>query len=88
MYRCKECGAEFEDLVECHQDGGCYETDYGVGSLFPDHHYYPSVDYMGCPNCGAEASACYELEYCNRCGRYVNELYDGLCEDCCDELEK
>ena len=26
------------------------------------------------------------MEYCEDCGREFNELYDGLCQDCDDEM--
>lgn len=90
MYKCSECGAVFEDLAECHQEGGCYEADFGVYSDFPDHHYYPAVDYIGCPECGADEDCCDELVECDRCSTFVEETYEtvfgSLCDNCYDDL--
>ncbi len=86
MYKCSECDAQFEDLVEIHKPGGCYEADYGVYSDFDSHTYYAAVDYMGCPHCGAHEDDCYELEECERCGCFADDVDRGLCDCCYDEL--
>lgn len=86
MYKCSECDAVFEDLIEIHKSGGCYEADYGVYSDFDSHTYYPAVDYLGCPHCHASEDDCYELEECERCGEFTDEVYRGLCDSCYSDL--
>lgn len=97
MYRCRECGHIFEELADIHKDGGCYEADYGVYFDFPDHHYYPSVDYKGCPNCEAFEDDIEEVVECDSCGEYYpqDDLYDTtgcinggigfICEQCWED---
>ena len=90
MYKCSECGAEFEELEEWHKEGGCYEANYGVYFDFPDHHYYPATTYMGCPKCGADEDDVAELVECDRCNTMVEETWDtaygNLCENCYDDM--
>lgn len=86
MYKCSECDTIFEELIEIHEPGGCYEADYGVYSDFESHNYYPPVEYMGCPHCKAHADDCYELVECERCGELVDELWDGMCDCCHDDM--
>ena len=48
MYRCNNCDEIFDEPESERID---LESYYGVGSLFPDHHYgYLSV----CPYCNSE----------------------------------
>lgn len=90
MYKCGECGAEFEDFKEWHKDGGCYEADYGVYFEFDSHNYYPAVDWEGCPECGAGRDDCHELVECDRCNMFVDETwgtaFGNLCENCYSDL--
>ena len=46
MYKCRECGATFEEPV-C--ETVCFEEIYGVGSMFMDRHY---GTFTNCPECG------------------------------------
>lgn len=90
MFECGECGAQFEEMAEIHKPGGCYEADYGVYGDFDSHTYYPAVDYMGCPNCGAGEDDIIELELCDRCDAWAGEVYEtafgDLCENCYDDM--
>jgi len=45
MYRCNECGAEFEKLAEATVD---LEEEYGVGGSFGGHH---TEIWDVCPEC-------------------------------------
>ena len=46
MYKCRECGATFEEPV---YETVCFEEIYGVGSMFMDRHY---GTFTNCPECG------------------------------------
>ena len=46
MYKCRECGAVFEEPV---YETVCFEEIYGVGSMFADRHY---GTFASCPKCG------------------------------------
>ena len=46
MYKCRECGAIFEEPV---YETVCFEEIYGVGSMFMDRHY---GTFSSCPRCG------------------------------------
>lgn len=46
MYKCRECGATFEEPV---YETVCFEELYGVGSMFMDRHY---GTFTNCPECG------------------------------------
>ena len=46
MYKCRECGAIFEEPV---YETVCFEEIYGVGSMFADRHY---GTFASCPKCG------------------------------------
>lgn len=48
MYRCERCGEIFD---EPDSKEICFESYYGVGSMFQDRHY-GSVAI--CPECGTE----------------------------------
>ena len=98
MYYCRECNSIFDDMIDIHEDGGCYEADYGVYDLFESHNYYPAVDYRGCPICKASESCIDEAIECNCCGEIfsiydLHELPDAsgdleyLCDKCSENLE-
>lgn len=70
MYYCKECDSLAENLKE-KRIKGCYESDYGVGNLFPDHHHYDYTVEV-CPNCGADKDSIEEL---------TDEEYDDISEN-------
>ena len=48
MYKCNNCGCLFEEPCVVRTT---YENYYGVGGLFPNHHY---LSYECCPNCRDE----------------------------------
>lgn len=52
MYKCSLCGSLFSE-PDVVQERGCHESDCGVFSMFPDHHYY-TRDIEVCPDCGSE----------------------------------
>lgn len=57
MWRCNECGRTFDtpDYVEI-----CWEDEYGVMSMFPNHHYGVIAV---CPECGdREIEETYDYE--------------------------
>ena len=54
MYRCRECGAIFEEPV---YETVCFEELYGVGSMFPDRHY---GTFANCPECGGAIDIEYD----------------------------
>ena len=99
MYRCSKCGNIFENFNEIIIPGGCYEADYGVYSLFPDHHYYPSYTYLGCPECEVSYEECKELKPCDICDKLceIDDLFDttqminggvgDVCEQCLEDYD-
>lgn len=48
MYKCWNCGQEFDEPASRNES---YESYYGVGSWFPDHHYFT---FVSCPFCDSE----------------------------------
>ena len=73
MYKCIECEAIFEDPETWEEDRGEY---WGV----------PCTETVsGCPKCRGGFEEAVE---CKRCGNvhFADELDDGLCECCYDEL--
>lgn len=54
MYKCRECGAIFEEL---EYETVCFEELYGVGSMFPDRHY---GTFASCPRCGGAIDIEYD----------------------------
>lgn len=48
MYKCSDCGCEFDDPIEIRTS---YENYFGVGGLFPNHNY---MTYQACPCCHSE----------------------------------
>lgn len=67
MYICNNCGETFRE----------YDT-------YTEHHPYGNGTaeevWAICPYCGDNDFD--EAKKCERCGEYVAELHDGLC-DCC-----
>ena len=67
MYFCNNCERFFEN-----------------GKVIEEHHPYgmtSATEYWAvCPYC--EDTDFVEAKKCERCGEYVPELHDGLC-DCC-----
>lgn len=53
MWVCDNCGAMFSDPDEKRES---YESYYGVGSMFPDRHYFTMEV---CPSCGSEDITSY-----------------------------
>ena len=45
MYKCNNCGCEFDDPIVIKTS---YESYFGVGGLFPNHNY---LEYLACPCC-------------------------------------
>ena len=73
MYKCIECGAIFEEPKTWEEYRGEY---WGC----------PCSETMsGCPECRGDYEEAVE---CTRCGEWCfeDELDDGLCEVCQDEL--
>ena len=71
MYICNECGLVFEN----------YET-------YEEHHPYGMTSatetWAVCPHCGEAGFE--EAKECSRCGNFVAELTDGLCDCCYEEM--
>lgn len=74
MYKCTECGCEFEEPRErksllCVLDGVPYFETLSV-----------------CPECGGD---CEEACQCDICGEYhfEDDLEDGICESCIDKYK-
>lgn len=71
MYICNSCGAVFE-----------------TPAVYEEHHPYGSgtatEEFSICPSC--RDTDFDEAQKCERCGEYVAELEDDLCEECWDEM--
>ena len=72
MYRCENCGAEFETpkiIKESHPYGASYAYE----------------EWYACPHC--EDTDMIELHHCKDCYGWFaeSELEDGLCEECWKE---
>lgn len=87
MYKCNNCEAKFEFPDERQI---CFEEYYGVSHLMDGRTYINT--YM-CPECGDDDME--ELEQCNLCGEWFNELHDTteminggcgyVCEQCLED---
>ena len=75
MQICLECGKVFEDDEIAH-----WQESRGEFWGFPC-----SETVSGCPECGGDYEEAVE---CDRCGEWFSEdeLNEGLCECCYDEL--
>ena len=87
MYKCLECGYIYDEPIRKRV---CYETEYGIANMFDSWHYY---DALCCPSCKSDQKK--ELEQCDCCGNYFEELIDTegmvnggvgyLCEQGCKD---
>lgn len=73
MYKCKDCGAVFEQPHEWYDD----PSPSGIG--LPSGCYI----YVECPECGSGDFE--EAEECPRCGAYTFKE-NLLCDDCREEF--
>ena len=75
MFKCTECGCVFEEGEEATWEESRGEF-WGVSC---------SETMSGCPECQGDYEEAFE---CKGCGEYFfeDELDDGLCESCQDEL--
>ena len=71
MYICNNCEEVFEKPKIYYE-----HHPYGMG--------YAEERWVVCPHCG-EADF-EEAKECKRCGEYVAELEDGLCDVCYSEM--
>ena len=72
MYICNDCGAVFEEPKIIEE-----HHPYGMG--------YATEYWAVCSCCGD--TDIQEAEECCRCGEYVAELHEGMCDICYDEME-
>lgn len=66
MYKCPECGEVFDEPNHMEV---CWESYYGVGSMFPDKHYGIIHE---CPYCGGSIDMeedCWDESYEEEEGR-------------------
>lgn len=82
MYYCNECNKviEHDELIPKKI---CFETEFGVGSLFRDRHYHTVYH---CPHCGSNDVE--EAEKCQVCGEWfgLEQLNcDFYCEECAED---
>ena len=71
MYICNNCGTVFE-TPDTHEE----QHPYGMTSA--TEHWYV------CPYCADTDFS--EAKKCERCGEYVAELEDGLCDVCYGDM--
>lgn len=73
MLKCTDCGNTFEEPITWQESRGEY---WGVPC---------SETVSGCPCCKGDYE---EAVVCKRCGEWFleDELNDGLCEDCEEEI--
>lgn len=89
VYKCNHCGEVFpRNELQIIEKRGCYESDYGVGDLFSDHHYY-TEEYGICPNCG-ECENYDSGMLCVKCEEFVEDFSIGredivICDECLGE---
>lgn len=67
MFFCNNCGATFETAKTIEE-----HHPYGMS--------YVTEHWAVCPHC--EDTDIQEAERCERCGEYVAQLDDGLCDIC------
>lgn len=75
MYRCNNCDELF-DIPKM-----VTET-VGMIGLQP-----ATSSYIACPHCGVDMDY-EEVEKCELCGEYYEELEDGFCKSCIAETKK
>ena len=72
MFICEECNKVFDDPITIEE----YHP-YGMG--------YATERWNACPHC--ESTDIVEVEQCQKCEEYVEELVDGeLCQRCYEDL--
>ena len=71
MYICNNCEEVFDEPKIIEE-----HHPYGMG--------YATEEFYVCPHC--EDTDIQEAEQCTRCGEYVAEAEEGLCEFCYDDL--
>lgn len=71
MYICNNCESVFE-TPDVHEERHPY------GDTYATEHWYV------CPHCGDTDFD--EAKKCERCGKYVAELDEGLCDCCYGEM--
>ena len=71
MYICNECGEIFSDHKIIREP-----RPYGMGVAYEE--------FGVCPHCDSDDWS--EAEQCERCGEYIAELEDDLCDECHGEM--
>ena len=71
MFICNECGELFEEPKIIEE-----HHPYGMG--------YATEEWAVCPHC--KETDFQEAKQCSRCGEYVAELEDGLCDVCYGDM--
>lgn len=71
MYICNNCGEVFEDCKIIKE-----HHPYGMGTA--------TESWAVCPHC--EDTDIQEAKKCERCGEYVAERHEGLCEVCYGDM--
>ncbi len=71
MYICNSCGAIFEECKIIEE-----HHPYGMGTA--------AEEWYVCPEC--EDNDFDKAHQCTRCGEYVAEIEDGLCNVCWDDM--
>ena len=71
MFICEDCGYVFEEPKTIEE-----HHPYGMG--------YATEQLAVCPHCRSYNFD--EAKQCDRCGEYVAELHDGLCDICYSDL--
>ena len=71
MYICNDCEEVFDEPKIIEE-----HHPYGMG--------YAIEEFVVCPHC--KDTDIQEAEQCGRCGNYVAELEDGLCDICHSDM--
>lgn len=71
MYICNECGEVFEE-PKIYEEHHPYGMGYAVEKI------------AVCPHC--KDTDIDEAKVCQRCGEYVAELYDSMCDACYGDM--